>query len=289
MGAFLIGFALVGGTYVVTNFGQAPAASPTNLTAAASEAPVRLFVPVSDSDADGVEDWQDQFVKAPAVVVSDITEETYTPPTTLTGQMGVSLMEDLLLIKGGGPLAKTEDQAVQNIVDRVESSSALDTLYDVKDVIVVRNNSNETVRAYGNALASIVLTYSDANLDHELLLLQDYVNQPEKVDNSKLLRLAEVYRDYRDNTLITPVPSNFIKSHLDLINVYHAMYMNITAMAEAETDPVVTLVRLKRYEDDTLGLRYAIENIYDAFSTYSSVFAADDPAIFFARFYQFGP
>ncbi len=287
IGAFLVGFAIVAGTYLYANFGRPnlPAPQPA---AVAEAAPARVFIPVTDTDTDGVEDWRDQFVVGPAVTVNSTTTD-YEPPSTVTGQLGVSLIEDMIKMKAGGPVARTTDQIVVGAVENLEEVAAKDKMYDVKDIVVVPTTSPAAVRAYGNALAEIILTYNAPGLDNELLILRDHIASPETVDNSGLIKLAEVYKNYRDNTLATPVPKDFVKVHLDLINVYNALYANIEAMAQADEDPVIALVRLKRYEDDATGLTLALNQIYSAIIPYASVFEANDPAIVFVNFYKEAP
>jgi hypothetical protein len=49
-------------------------------------------------------------------------------------------------------------------------------------------------------------------------------------------------------------------------------------------DPAFALMRLKRYEDDADGLRFALENMYSAFVPYASLVGPNDPALLFAIF-----
>lgn len=288
LGAFLVGFAIVGGTYLYANFGK-PRTTTVDQAAAAIEAPPpRVFIPVSDSDTDGIEDWRDQFITSPAVVIEPETA-SYKPPTTVTGQLGIALIEDLLKSKVGGPVARTEDQIIQSAVNKLELSSAKDIIYDQRDIVVVPITSPESVRAYGNAIASILMTYNVPDLENELLLLRDHLTSPATTDNSDLVKIATMYKEYRDNALTTPVPKDLVKVHLDLINVFNALYISIDAMAKADADPAITLVRLKRYEDDAVGLKLALDQTYNALLPYAGAFEMNDPAIVFVSLYKESP
>lgn len=284
IGAFLIGFALVAGAYVTSTFGQPRVQNTAALSAASGDAPTRVFIPVADTDADGVEDWRDQFVQAPAVKISELTADDYTPPTTLTGQVGITLMEDLMRLKGGGPVASTEEQILKETVAGLTVAATSDKIYDIKDIVLQPTTTNESIRAYGNALAEILIRYNATGLPSELLILSDYLDMPTAENAAKLTKLATTYKNYRDNTLTTPVPKIFVKPHLDLINVYNALYVDIAAMADTGVDPMMTFLRLKRYEDDATGLRYALDNMYNAVVPYANVFGPNDPAAVFAKF-----
>ncbi len=280
LGSFLIGFALVGGTYTLTNFGEPRLAPPAPGAAMVEAAPVRTPIPIKDSDGDGVGDWRDQFITTPAITIDEDAISNYVPPTTLTGRLGVSLVEDMLRVKIGGPVAKTTEQILQENVAEIRSTAITDDIYDIRDIRLGVDTSNDAIRTYGNALAEIVFRYNVHGLEGELDLLFNQVTSQGAVDNTRNLRaLASMYKNYRDATLALVVPPQFARPHLDLINVYNALYLNIASMAEAEVDPLASLVRLRRYEEDVQGLGLALANIYDALRPHSAVFVAGDPVI----------
>ncbi len=288
IGAFLIGFALVLGAYVASTFGEPRTPLIAPLEAVADVAPVRVFIPVSDSDTDGVEDWRDQFVTAPAVTLEDTPAAAYVPPETITGQLGVALVEGLIASKAAGPIVRSEEEVVATAVERLEKIATSDTIFDVKDIVISGDMSDEAIRTYGNAIANIIINENVPGIEHELVLLRDFLAGEEK-DLTKLETITRVYKNYRDKTLNLPVPRNFVKEHLDLINVYNALYMNLDSMTKASTDPMLPFVRLKRYEDDIRGLSLALTNMYNAFVPHARVFEMNDPAIMLVGFYQETP
>ncbi len=88
----------------------------------------------------------------------------------------------------------------------------------------------------------------------------------------------------RDIIIATPVPGSLVKEHLDLINSLHAIHHDIHGMALAYADPAYSLLRLKRYEGDALGLKQSLENMYESLEPYANLFTTDDPAVFFVNF-----
>lgn len=284
IGAFLIGFAMVIGSYVFSNFGEPRTQLSGTLVAVADEAPSRVFIPVTDNNEDGLEDWRDQFLSAPAVNLTEVSTSDYLPPETLTGQLGVSLMEGLITIKGASSLGKTEEMVVAESIKKLEKIATADKIYDVRDIIITKDSSDEAIRTYGNTLANILITKSIPGLDNELLILKNQLESNDPKGKETLTALAGVYKDYRDSTLNTPVPERFVKTHLDLVNVYNAVYNDIETMTKASNDPMLPYVRLKRYEDDIQGMALAFTNAYNALVPYARVFKADDPAMVFANF-----
>ena len=55
-------------------------------------------------------------------------------------------------------------------------------------------------------------------------------------------------------------------------------------MSQVHEDPLLALVRLKRYEEDIKGLTLALQNMYYTLEANSEVFKEDDPAILFSAF-----
>jgi hypothetical protein len=88
----------------------------------------------------------------------------------------------------------------------------------------------------------------------------------------------------RDTALEIPAPAFAVKQHLDLINTYHALHQSISSMALSGEDPALALIRIKRYQDDALGLSIALENMYDTLTPYASLLGPDDPALLFVLF-----
>ena len=69
------------------------------------------------------------------------------------------------------------------------------------------------------------------------------------------------YRAMKKGLLNLTVPARVAGVHLDLINVIEAVASDIEAMRHVFTDPLLTMLRMKRYTDDAAGLYYALKNI----------------------------
>lgn len=283
VGAFLVGFAMVAGAYTFSHFGE-PRVQLSNAVVAVDEvAPGRVFIPTVDRDDNGLEDWQDQFIYSPAVNIDVSSTAEYIPPDTLTGQLGVAIMEGVITAKGAKSFGSTNETVLNDAIKQLEKIATNDVIYDVRDIVISEDTSDEAIRNYGNALADILITQSLPGLKNELLLLRDFLEKNDPKDKADLVKLAGVYKNYRDMTLTTPVPKPFVKEHLDLINVYNALYNDIDTMTKADTDPMLPYVRLKRYEDDVNGLALAIKNVYNVLVPHARVFGMNDSVMTFAN------
>jgi hypothetical protein len=280
VGATIVGFALVAGAYTLSNMGNNQLTTqPASLAVAATE---RVAISVVDSDLNGIEDWRDEFVTTEPIFLNQASS-TYTPPETLTGQMGINFMENVIRARGYGPFGSDDDAIIQNTVDILGSETNL-TLYDTPDITILEEWDDQDIVNYANTVAATIMRYDQPDLESELMILHDVSVNRNAARLPELELIATTYQNYRNDTLLIPVPRFLAKEHLDLINTYHAIYNDVVAMTQILEDPAKTLLRLKRYEDDATGFAFALQNMYLALEPHASLFTPEDPALLFVLF-----
>ncbi len=281
LGAFIVGLGLVAASYTYVNFGKPRSAYPT---VSQQAAPIRSAIAVADVDNNGIEDWRDTFTTAEPVVIGEVAA-SYTPPTTVTGRLGISLFEDFVRAKNYGPFGRTQEELVTDAVTELARQTE-QVLYGQNDIIIMESWTDTDIKNYGNAMGASVIQNGDDNLENEIVILTDIIQNQNNERVKELEVIAGFYKNMRDQALATPVPRKFLKEHLDLINVYEAIYQDILAMQNGAEDPAVALLRIRRYEDDALGLLLALENMYEALEPHANLFSAEDPAIIFGSFVE---
>ncbi len=279
LGAFMVGIGLVAASYTYVNFGAPRSAYPVQNQEAA---PIRAAIPVEDTDNNGIEDWRDIFSVAEPVVIG-APAASYTPPTTVTGRLGVNLFEEFVRAKNYGPFGRTQEEVVTDTVRELARETE-QVLYGLNDISILNTWNDTDIKNYANVMGGSILQNSDANLDNELVILTDVIANKNGERIKELSLIAGFYKNMRDQALSTPVPSIFAKEHLDLINVYEALYQDIIAMTTSLEDPAVTLLRIRRYQDDALGLELALQNMYRALEPHAGLFSTNDPATVFGAF-----
>jgi len=286
IGAFVVGFAIVAGAYTVRNFGKPTMPPPTReeaLSAAVIEAPVRIPIAVVDTNTDGIEDWRENFVESTPIAVTNAPGSEYIIPDTLTDQLGIAFLQDIIRSEGYGALGTPKETIITDTIKKLDTYTT-DTIFDVRDITISNDSSPAAVRLYANAIAGALINNNNPTLKHELLILRDAITSQDQNKATELDLLAKVYQGTRDDTIAVPVPPALVKAHLDLINVYHAMHNDIESMSKVLSDPMLSLVRLKRYEEDATGLSLALQNMYLALEPYAAAFTIDDPAVLFVTF-----
>lgn len=283
IGAFIVGFALVAGAYTLSTFGQSRFKQQTASVTTAQTAP-RVAISVTDTDANGIEDWRDEFITTQPIIINE-TPVDYEPPTTLTGQLGINFFQDYIRSKEYGPFGREQEEIVSDTVNILTEQTAYE-LYDTPDITILNKWSDQEVLTYANTIALAMTNNNIAGAEGELQVLQKILDHKEAnpQDVAKLEALAGAYAAMRDQTIATPVPGFLVKEHLDLINTYHAIHKDIEAMSIAIVDPAFALMRLKRYEDDAAGLGFALANMYQGLVPYASLVGPEDPALLFVIF-----
>jgi hypothetical protein len=281
LGSTIVGFALVAGAYTVANFGE-PRFYTNENTVQTPGQTQRLAIAVTDNDNNGIEDWRDDFVTAPPVIL-DQASSTYTFPDTLTGQMSISLLEDVIRARGYGPFGSSDEEIITGTINRLEEAT-VQTLYDIKDISVIDSWSTQDIINYANTMAGTIYRHSIPEMDNELVILKNVLdnNDPGAIEDLKTL--ANIYKLFLDDSLKTPVPAFLVKEHLDIINTYSAIHKDIEAMSMVLEDPALSLLRLRRYEDDAMALVYAMQNMFLAIAKTDAQFETSDPATFFTLF-----
>lgn len=282
LGAFVVGAILVGGSYLAANLKPATGTNSASLSVTTVESPLREPITVKDSNNDGIEDWQEVFVSDFSNFSASSTE-TYVSPDTLTGSVGVNFFQEVLSAEAYKGIGRSKEQIIEDTVTKV-NSYATDKIFSVSDLTLKQDTSPESIKAYANAHAEAIINSGIPGLRNELEVIREILNGKTEPGLQELELISSVYLNTRDQVLQIPVPDILAKEHLDLINVYNALYNDITAMTKVVSDPMLTFVRMKRYQEDTNALKLALQNIYFALKPYQKDFGVADKAVLFTLF-----
>jgi hypothetical protein len=255
--AFLVGATIVAGAFVIRSSKSTRDGAGAITTNKSAE---RTFIETRDSNNDGVPDWQDEIIKEKPLVLPT-GSSTYKEPTTVTGKFAVQFFEDYMLSKTNGEFGDTKEELIAKATERLKQQ-AIDEIFTEKDITIFPDSDSKTLHDYGNRIANVILAHPNSG-DSESIILQDYVRYQKPERLLELDPIALAYTTIVKDLLATPVPKTYIKEHLDLVNAVNAVKEDVRAMQQIEEDPMFTLIRLKRYEDDGRGLSNALSNLFN--------------------------
>lgn len=278
--AFLVGSVIVAGSFLISRHSTAHDISNT----AAALTPVeRVHITPADSDHNGLPDWQDSLIQSDPIELSS-TSASYTAPTTVTGKFAVQFFEDYMRSQISGPFGQSQEELIQKSTEDLVSQ-AQDQFFTQKDIALFDATDSESLRAYGNQVANILLTQTHSSKDTELVILQDYMRykKPERIHD--LDPIESTYVTMVKEMLEIQVPSSYAKEHLDLTNALDAVREDIRSMQNVDTDALYTLLRVKRYHDDVLGLSNALKALFNTLYLQDNIrWSPDDPVLHLVTF-----
>lgn len=216
--------------------------------------PTRTFIAVDDMNDDGIPDWQDT-LNISTIYIDEETSTTsvMTKTASLAAELAtLSLPENNL----------TDNSTLQDLSVRLAAES-IDEQYGRSDIRVTNNNDTDNLRRYGNRVAEITFEYAPpAGTENEMIILNRAMSMNDPSAIEELQPIINSYEGMVSAMLVTEVPSNLVREHLSLINVYNAILNDLRAFHKVFEDALPAMTRLRRYQADTEALYLAISNLY---------------------------
>lgn len=259
VGACIGGLTLVVTAYYFSNLGvEVPLDG--SLAVVSGPAPSRTYIEARDSNNDGVPDWQEALRTTEPFLIDQATS-TFEVPDTITDRFAVEFFESFVRSKSAGPFGNSNEETVENAVGRLETQTR-EELFGPNDITSITESSQASLQAYGNEILRIATTGTVSNTTNEAVITLEAVRSQDKTKLAALDEKIVAFESYVDQMLKAPVPQGYTKEHLNLTNAYNAVLNDIRAMRSAFEDPMYTLIRLQRYQEDTEAVRVALETIF---------------------------
>lgn len=279
-GAAVIGILVILGAFYVRANQQQTAAGAIVVT----QAPVREYINTTDSDGDGVKDWEEDLkanvfeaIKAPAVAKSSSTK-SYTPPKTLTGKFSEAFLADYMQGKVSGADFSDPAAFADRALKAVEQNTTSRT-YSPADITFIPS-SGESIREYGNQIMRTIMNLPAKDTD-ALQLLSDAINSNNPSKLSELAYNEDVYRQITERIISIEVPDYLIEEHLKLINACEALRTDLHAMQLTFDDTLYSIARVKRYGEDNEALLGALSAIILKLTDAGVYYAKEEPGSLF--------
>lgn len=263
--AATVGLVMVVGAYFITSQPANTAPDPRE-TAVVGPAPERDFITIDDEDGNGIADWKQTLPERPEWLteraVATSTEEVEHASSTHTEVLAQSMLRRMLSNNMLDGFGDSPEEITERSAEYIQML-ATDPLYLEGDIVIDNDTSADALRAYGNRVAEITFDNAVAKpVENELDILDTAVQLQSEAALGDLELIAASYEGMVADMLATPVPRTYVTEHLDLINTYNAVAVDIRGMQQTFTDPIYALVRIQRYGDDVYGIYQAISNLY---------------------------
>ncbi len=249
----------------------------------------------ADTDSDGTADGKEvelernPTVKGPNDKIADNPfaqnqDGAKAEPLTATDRFARDLFTQYMTAKqanGGIPLTSNEQKEIA--LDMLDKSDTIlvKAEYDRTDLILAKDSSPETIRAYGNDLGRIIKTYSISARD-EGIILSDSVKAEDPDLLKELDPIIKAYQNLLNNFLKTKVPTNASFIHLALVNSFSDILSTVKGMQNIYEDPLVTLQAAGHFPDARGSMLIALQRVNTYFRENSVIFTEGETGYLFS-------
>lgn len=291
-GKVRIGGALIAGIIII--FGALKVSAERNFSPEASvivaTAPERTYIESSDSNHDGVKDWEenlkDRFPSidiAPMVAGASTSKtSSYTPPTTLTGKFSIAFFQDYMKGKAMGRDYSDPSQFIGKAVTAIQDNTK--SVKHTRLELTIVPTTPESMHTYGNEFVSMLERTASHEQNVPEALLQKALTQNDPSFLEKLAPFEDMYESSLVEAISMPVPEALVEEHLAFMNATEALLLNIHSMRIALEDPLFTLGRLRSFEPAKEELTNALKSMYTMFKSEGVTFEKTEPGSFFYLF-----
>lgn len=249
-------------------------------------------VKVKDTDADGTQDNDE--VKAGRDPLKKGPNDSFNPVATKTpdssGTLSVKkdsetekiaqqfFVEYMSIKKSGGTLSETQQQQIiENLLTRSDYARVLPAYYSLTDFQTIKT-SKEAMRAYGNALANIMIKNSAGITENELAILEEAVGNQDKVVIKKLDKNIAMYKGIVKDLLALPVPAELASSHIELTNSFSGTITYVESFRKVFDDPALALSSVEKYMESAISVSNSFDGIEIIIKDAGIKYTVDEPA-----------
>lgn len=256
--AFAFGCALLLASYTFSPRAAAPApAVDSTIGVVAATAPVRQYIPSTDTNNDGIPDWQESLLAADPLSITTAT--TYEAPDTLTDEFAITFFEAMVRNEQSGELGETPEEFALKAATALSNEVVLPS-YTLEDINPTSDNSLSALATYSQRMSQIEEDATpDSQFRNELEIVNDALEKSEPAILLELNPIRESYEEMLVGILAVPVPSSLSQDHLVLVTTVSTILEHIKAMELALTDPIVSLMHIQQYGQSVQALADIIE------------------------------
>lgn len=252
----------------------------------------------NDSNHDGVITWKEVMTEtlnpSPATIaelkkipVDQKSVDELNDPNNLTSSFSKNLYLAAAYLDKNGI---TDEQSKQDALTKLlqdEKAKIVPTTYGYKNVLLAKTESKESIRAYGNTIASLL----GEALKPETLKANTYsiISYSENKDPSLL-------KDLQTNTtklnalfqklLAVPTPPSALIYQIMILNKVSAYKDVVTAFSNADTDPLRATILLETYPNTIISLTRLYSTLGIYFDEKNIVFTAKEAGYIFTTGYS---
>ncbi len=303
----IIVVAIVVASWLIKSDAQVSETNEPNITVSSAE---RTYAEELDSDGDGLKDWEellwgfdpnnpdtdgdgvpDGIEKREAQSAALTRQQEFAKlldPTgnpnwkslSYTEQVSGLLLSNYLTFKQSGlPLTEADALAIVESIPTYElPERAAPRIYSLSDIRVSAKSDASALRAYGNAVGSVLSVPEGDNVKNEIVVLVSFMQTGnDAVFMRDVYDVVARYDYVIAEMLKIPVPVDIATEHLAAINALSLVRNTIQGFHSFTGDPFLALSVFTEYNENTTQRGKAFGALRSAFETANVTFSKTEP------------
>jgi hypothetical protein len=216
-----------------------------------------LAVLQGDADKNGTPDWRDMLInnmsptlkeEASKAVVTNSSKKNLEDPNNLTSSFAKNIYTSSVYVSQKGNLTQAQQEELGAKIAQEASSKLVFTTYSLNDLHIIKDDSQNAIKKYGNELGTIYTKTSSGNITRDdIAIIEAYnVNKDASVLEAFVVK-KNVLETAITSLLALPVPTPVASYHLRLINKLSDYKIIIDNLSQLDTDPVRALIAFDSY------------------------------------------
>lgn len=192
----------------------------------------------------------------PEIIAAEVKAEQEYKNLSATDKISRDLFAQYIATKKVGEVM-TDEEKMMIIENVLRNFPVIEfKTYVEKDLLVVDNRSNETLRDYSNNLAQIIINNSKVKTETVDSIIEEVSNITN--DEQVFEKTQEIFQNFTPlieknlvtiSTLLkTPVPRILLAEHLSLLNSFQEIYESLGLMQKSAEDIIILAPLLQNYD-----------------------------------------
>lgn len=154
--------------------------------------------------------------------------------------------------------------------------------YTENDIKIAPSETPSLVKQYGNDIAISVADIIKQESASNAVYLSSYLSKGSPAELQKIVDSSDDHKKTIKSLLILSVPKSAKEEHLALLNGVSYFGRIVEGMSMIDTDPIVTLVSAKNYNNGVEKVKAALRGFYLYFADEKIVFTKEDRGYIFS-------
>ena len=249
----------------------------------------------SDGDNNGTVTWRELFeanlpegetLQLGATAPDPKIQKALDDPNNLTASFSKNLMVSSAYLKNNNITDPEAQKVVIDGITQEEINKTASKTYTLNEIKVAKTESSESVRAYGNQMATIlknIITIKD--LESDLPGVMDYINTENEKSVDPIKKTAAYMETVVAKLLLVEVPPSAALYHISVLNqavLYKDVVSNISKIID---DPVRSSISVEKYPKTALDTLRVFITLKNYFSIQKTTFNSNEAGYVFITGY----